>query len=144
MSTTDKRAVKFVQAWRGYSAGEIAGFDEKVAVQLVKSKVAEEYSAEGEKTPAPQNPAKQPAQRQPASTKRGKTDATAPAPGPAEGGTPGGSPDPGAGTADTSNPAGAEGSQTDTSNPAGTDGSQTNTTAAAAGTGGSADNDDRP
>lgn len=131
MSTTEKRAVKFLQSWRGYSAGEIAGFDENVAVQLVKSKVAEEYSADGEKASAAQNPAKQPAQRQPASNKRGKTDAPAPAPAPAEGGTPGGSEDSGAGTADTSNPAGADGSQTDT-------------TAAAAGTGGSADNDDRP
>lgn len=131
MSTTEKRAVKFLQAWRGYSKGEIAGFEENVAVQLVKSKVAEEYSADGEKVQAPQSPAKQPAQRQPASGKRGKTDATAPAPGPADGGTPGGAADPGAGTADTSNPAGGDGSQTDA-------------TAAAAGTGGSADNDDRP
>lgn len=131
MSTTEKRAVKFVLAWRGYSAGEIAGFDEKVAEQLVKSKVAEEYAAQGDNASATQTPAKQPAQRQPASTKRGKTDATAPAPGPAEGGTPGGSADPGAGNADTSNPAGVDGSQTDA-------------TAAAAGTGGSPDNDDRP
>lgn len=133
MSTTEKRAVKFLQSWRGYSAGEIAGFDENVAVQLVKSKVAEEYSAEGEKASTPQNPAKPPAQRQPASTKRGsgKADTPAPAPAPGEGGTPGGSADAGAGPADTSNPAGADGSQTDT-------------TAAAAGTGGSSDNDDRP
>ncbi len=131
MSTTEKRAVKFLQSWRGYSAGEIAGFDENVAVQLVKSKLAEEYSADGEKASAPQNPAKQPAQRQPASNKRGKTDTPAPAPAPAEGGTPGGSADTGAGPADTSNPTGADGSQTDAA-------------AAAAGTGGSADNDDRP
>lgn len=131
MSTTEKRAVKFLQAWRGYSAGEIAGFDENVAVQLVKSKVAEEYSADGEKATATQNPAKQPAQRQPASTKRGKTEAPAPAPAPAEGGAPGGSADAGAGPADSSNPAGA-------------DGSQTGPAAAAAGTGGSTDNDDRP
>lgn len=130
MSTTEKRAVKFLQAWRGYSAGEIAGFDEKVAVQLVKSKVAEEYAAEGEKGSAPQNPAKQPAQRQQASTKRGKTDAPAPLPGPVEGGMQGGSADSGAGSADTSNPAGDDGSQA--------------AAAAAAAAGGSADNDDRP
>lgn len=131
MSTTEKRAVKFLQAWRGYSAGEIAGFDENVAVQLVKSKVAEEYSAEGEKASATQNPAKAPAQRAPAASKRGSGKADTPAPAPGEGGTPGGSADAGAGPADTSNPAGAEGSQ------AAAD-------AAAAGTGGSADNDDRP
>jgi len=58
MSTTEKRAVKFVLAWRGYSAGEIAGFDEKVAEQLVKSKVVEEYAAQGDNASATQTPAK--------------------------------------------------------------------------------------
>jgi hypothetical protein len=130
MSTTDKRAVKFVQAWRGYSAGEIAGFDEKVAEQLVKGKVAEEYSAEGEKGSPTQTPAKAPAPRAPASSKRGngKADAPAPAPAPADGGGPDGSADPAAGSADTTKTDGAEGGSADP----------------AAATGGSADNDDRP
>lgn len=130
MSTTDKRAVKFLQAWRGYSAGEIAGFDEKVAVQLVKSKVAEEYSADGEKASATQNPAKAPAQRAPATGKRGggKADAPAPAPAPADGGGPDGSADPAAGSADSTKTDSAEGGGSDTASAAG----------------GSADNDDRP
>ena len=107
MSTTEKRAVKFLQAWRGYSKGEIAGFDENVAVQLVKSKVAEEYTDDGDSTT--QTPAKPPAQRQQASSKRGKTETQAPAPAPAqaEGSAPSGLADPPAGTAGPAAPAGS-------------------------------------
>lgn len=131
MSTTEKRAVKFLQSWRGYSVGEIAGFDEKVAVQLVKGKVAEEYAADGDKTSPTQTPAKAPAQRAPATNKRGNGKADAPAPAAAGGGSPDGSVDPDAGTADTTKPDGADGGQADAA-------------AAAAGTAGSADNTDRP
>lgn len=131
MSTTEKRAVKFLLAWRGYSAGEIAGFDEKVAVQLVKSKVAEEYAAEGEKiAPVPNKP---PATRQQASNKRGKTDT--PTPGPAGGadGSAGGPADPEGGPAAPGGADGGDGSQA-----GGADGG------AGASGDGSADNDDRP
>lgn len=130
MSTTEKRAVKFLQAWRGYSAGEIAGFDENVAVQLVKGKVAEKYSAEGEKESPTQTPAKAPAPRAQANGKRGggKVDAPAPAPAVADGGGPDGSADPAAGSADTTKTDSAEGGSADTTSAAG----------------GSADNDDRP
>lgn len=133
MSTTEKRAVKFLQSWRGYSTGEIAGFEEKVAVQLVKGKVAEEYAPDGDKTSPTQTLVKAPAQRAPAASKRGsgKADAPAPAPAPAGGGSPDGSADPDAGAADTTDPAGAAGGQADAA-------------AAAAGTAASADNEDRP
>lgn len=130
MSTTEKRAVKFLQAWRGYSAGEIAGFDENVAEKLVKGKVAEEYSADGEKASATQTPAKAPAPRAQATGKRGggKADAPAPAPAPADGGGPDGSADPAAGSADSTKIDSPEGGSADTTSAAG----------------GSADNDDRP
>ncbi|MGV3679677.1 MAG: hypothetical protein ACO1PM_08125 [Acidovorax sp.] len=43
MSTNQKYAVRFLKAWQGYSTGEIAGFDEGVAVALVQKKYAEPY-----------------------------------------------------------------------------------------------------
>lgn len=39
--SNEKVAVKFLKSWRGYSAGEVAGFGQVAADDLVKGKVAE-------------------------------------------------------------------------------------------------------
>jgi len=45
---TDKTAVRFLKAWRGYSAGELACFDESVVEGLESKGFAETYKGEGE------------------------------------------------------------------------------------------------
>lgn len=68
MSTQEKIAVKFVKHWRGYNAGEVAGFDSDLAQRLQDGGVAEKHGgggskatkARGDKTPA-QAPAAPPA-----------------------------------------------------------------------------------
>lgn len=45
---SDKVVVRFLKAWRGYSADELAGFDEAVADGLKSKGFAEVYEADGE------------------------------------------------------------------------------------------------
>ncbi|VVM93679.1 hypothetical protein PS673_02921 [Pseudomonas fluorescens] len=45
---SDKVVVRFLKAWRGYSADELAGFDEAVADGLKTKGFAEAYEADGE------------------------------------------------------------------------------------------------
>lgn len=45
---SDKVVVRFLKAWRGYSADELAGFDEAVADGLKAKGFAEAYEADGE------------------------------------------------------------------------------------------------
>jgi len=37
---SDKVSVTFITGWAGYNGGEVAGFDEKTAAELVKDKAA--------------------------------------------------------------------------------------------------------
>lgn len=39
--STEKKVVKFLKGWRGYNAGEIAGFDTETADTLIDGDVAE-------------------------------------------------------------------------------------------------------
>lgn len=50
---SDKVVVRFLKAWRGYSADELAGFDEAVADGLKSKGFAEAYEAGGELTRKP-------------------------------------------------------------------------------------------
>ncbi|MDD1979001.1 hypothetical protein [Pseudomonas tussilaginis] len=45
--------VTFTGAWRGYSAGEVAGFEEDVAQKLIDSGKAEPYTGKKGKKPSP-------------------------------------------------------------------------------------------
>jgi hypothetical protein len=45
---TEKTAVRFLKAWRGYSAGELACFDDPVVEGLESKGFAEIYKGEGE------------------------------------------------------------------------------------------------
>jgi hypothetical protein len=63
---SDKVVVRFLKAWRGYSADELAGFDEAVADGLKSKGFAEAYEAGSEST---RKPAK--AQRAATGTKSG-------------------------------------------------------------------------
>jgi len=47
---TEKTVVRFLKAWRGYSAGELAGFDEPVVEGLESKGFAEIYKGDGEPT----------------------------------------------------------------------------------------------
>lgn len=49
MSTQEKVPVKFVKHWRGYNAGEIAGFEPELAQRLHDGKVAEKLAGSGTK-----------------------------------------------------------------------------------------------
>lgn len=67
MSTQEKVVVKFVKHWRGYNAGEVAGFDPELAQRLQDGGVAEKHGggtkatkARGDKTP-PASPVAPPA-----------------------------------------------------------------------------------
>jgi len=44
---SDKVVVRFLKAWRGYSADELAGFDEAVADGLKSKGFAEAYEGDG-------------------------------------------------------------------------------------------------
>lgn len=72
--SNEKVAVKFLKSWRGYSAGEVAGFGQVAADDLVKGKVAE--LVKGGKAAA------KPATAKPAASKPkpGADDDTPPAP----------------------------------------------------------------
>ncbi|MNG22443.1 hypothetical protein D3C84_1069250 [compost metagenome] len=50
---SDKVVVRFLKAWRGYSADELAGFDEAVADGLKTKGFAEAYEAGGESARKP-------------------------------------------------------------------------------------------
>lgn len=62
--------ITFTGAWRGYSAGEVAGFDEDVAQKLIDSGKAEAYAGKKAKKPSP------------ATSSNGSKSALAPEPGP--------------------------------------------------------------
>ncbi len=67
---SDKVVVRFLKAWRGYSADELAGFDEAVADGLKSKGFAEAYEAGGESTRKPAK-ASRPAASKPNSQKAG-------------------------------------------------------------------------
>jgi hypothetical protein len=48
---TDKVVVRFLKAWRGYSADELAGFDQTVVEGLQTKGFAEIYDPSGETSP---------------------------------------------------------------------------------------------
>lgn len=50
---SDKVVVRFLKAWRGYSADELAGFDEAVADGLKTKGFAEVYEADNESVRKP-------------------------------------------------------------------------------------------
>ena len=50
---SDKVVVRFLKAWRGYSADELAGFDEAIADGLKTKGFAEAYEADGESSRKP-------------------------------------------------------------------------------------------
>ena len=52
---SDKVVVRFLKAWRGYSADELAGFDEAVADGLKSKGFAEAYKADGEGAKRPKS-----------------------------------------------------------------------------------------
>jgi len=83
--SNERVVVKFKQSWRGYSKGELAGFDPAQAKALVDGEVAE--LSKGGKAPA------KPAASKPATGKAGEKpgSATAPAAGGDEGQDQGGS-----------------------------------------------------
>lgn len=106
--------VKFLKSWRGYNAGEIAGFDADTAEALLRGKVAEEHDASTEQR----------------TTRTQSTRAPRKKDGQAANATTGGADAGGEGGDTTSTPPGA-----DAAPPQGTDASQQ---------GGPTDNDDRP
>ena len=123
MSTAEKLSVKFLKGWRGYNAGEVAGFDPSVAGALIDGDVAE--AVEGAES---------------GGTKTARTEATTRKRGaktpPGTGGEKTGE---GSGTGTGDGTANGDG---DTKPPAGTGSEGTDT--AAPGAGGPPDNSDRP
>jgi len=56
-----KTIITFTKNWRGYAAGEIAGFDEATANVLIESGYAEELGKKPNKSSKPAKPATKPA-----------------------------------------------------------------------------------
>ena len=59
MSTAKNVIVKFRKGWRGYNAGETAGFEEEVARVLVDGEVAEYADGKARAKPKREKPEKQ-------------------------------------------------------------------------------------
>lgn len=73
---SDKVVVRFLKAWRGYSADELAGFDEAVADGLKSKGFAEIYEGDGSTASRPKT----------GSSRAGKTPDKLPVTPPATGG----------------------------------------------------------
>lgn len=78
MSTAKKVIVKFRKGWRGYNAGESAGFDEDVAETLVSGEVAEYTDSKARAKPKPEK------REKPEKQGQGAAEAGAPADGAAQ------------------------------------------------------------
>jgi hypothetical protein len=73
---TDKVVVRFLKAWRGYSADELAGFDEAVADGLKTKGFAEAYEADGESARKPAKAGRAAAQKSNSQKASGKAATT--------------------------------------------------------------------